>query len=138
MYIAPTQYTARPSEPRSEQEVRALPFVLAVGNRQTFGFHSRTHRIAWIRALQAAPAVEIHPDDAKLLSIAQGDMVEISTHLGSVRMTAQLTRSIQRGMVAVLPDYEEADICSILPEELTDPCSGIPALRVMSCKIGKA
>ena len=138
--MASAGFSALPeySEPRSEQEVRALPFVLAVGNRQTFGFHSRTHRIAWIRALQAAPAVEIHPDDAKLLSIAQGDMVEISTHLGSVRMTAQLTRSIQRGMVAVLPDYEEADICSILPEELADPCSGIPALRVMSCKIGKA
>ena len=124
-------------EPRSEQEVRNLPFVLAVGNRQTFGFHSRTHRIAWIRALQAAPAVEIHPDDAKLLRIAPGDMVEISTHLGSVRMLAQLTRGIQRGMAAVLPDYEEADICSILPEDLVDPCSGVPALRTMSCNIRK-
>ena len=115
-----------------------MPFVLSVGNRQTFGFHSRTHRIAWIRALQAAPAVEIHPDDAKLLRIAQGDMVEISTNLGSVRMLAQLTRGIQRGMVAVLPDYEEADICSILPEDLVDPCSGVPALRTMSCNIRKA
>ena len=115
-----------------------MPFVLSVGNRQTFGFHSRTHRIAWIRALQAAPAVEIHPDDAKLLRIAQGDMVEISTNLGSVRMLAQLTRGIRRGMVAVLPDYEEADICSILPEDLVDPCSGVPALRTMSCNIRKA
>lgn len=125
-------------EPRDERERRALPFVLSVGNRQTFGFHSRTHRISWIRALQAAPAVEIHPDDAKLLNIAQGDMVEIVTELGSVQMLAQLTRGMARGMVAVLPDYEEADICSILPEDRVDPCSGVPALRTMSCSIRKA
>ena len=125
-------------EPRDDQERRALPFVLSVGNRQTFGFHSRTHRISWIRALQAAPAVEIHPDDAKLLNIAQGDMVEIVTELGSVQMLAQLTRGMARGMVAVLPDYEEADICSILPEDRVDPCSGVPALRTMSCSIRKA
>ena len=41
-------------------------------------------------------------------------------------------------MVAVLPDYEEADICTILPEDRADPCSGIPALRTMSCRISRA
>ena len=65
-------------------------------------------------------------------------MVEIRTPLGAVQMLAQLTRSIQRGMAAVLPDYEEADICAILPENVVDPCSGIPALRAMSCRISKA
>ena len=124
--------------PRSAGESRDWPFLLSVGNRQTFGFHSRTHRIAWIRAMQPAPAVELHPDDAKVLGIAQGDMVEIRTPLGAVQMLAQLTRSIQRGMAAVLPDYEEADICAILPENVVDPCSGIPALRAMSCRISKA
>ena len=126
------------TQPRSDEEIQALPFVLSVGNRQTFGFHSRTHRIAWIRAMQPAPAVELHPDDAKVLGIADGDMVEIRTRLGAVQMLAQLTRSIQRGMAAVLPDYEEADICSILPENVIDPCSGIPAMRLMSCRISKA
>ena len=53
-------------------------------------------------------------------------------------MLAQLTRGMARGMVAVLPDYEEADICSILPEDRVDPCSGVPALRTMSCSIRKA
>lgn len=125
-------------EPRSEQENQTYSFVLSVGNRQTFGFHSRTHHIAWIRAMQPAPAVELHPDDAKLLHITEGDMVEISTNMGAVQMRAHLTRSLQRGMATVLPDYEEADICSILPEECVDPCSGVPALRSMSCNIRKA
>ena len=124
--------------PRSERMAHREPFVLSVGNRQTFGFHSRTHRIAWIRAIELSPAVEMHPEDAKLLGIAQGDRVDIATDLGSVQMYAQLTRSIQRGMVAVLPDYEEADICTILPEDRADPCSGIPALRTMSCRISRA
>ena len=125
-------------EPRDEREMRALPFVLSVGNRQTFGFHSRTHRIAWIRALQASPAVELHPEDARLLGIAQGDRVDIETDLGRVTMLAQLTRGMHRGMAAVLPDYEEADICSILPGYVVDPCSGVSALRTMSCRIRKA
>ena len=41
-------------------------------------------------------------------------------------------------MAAVLPDYEEADICSILPGYVVDPCSGVSALRTMSCRIRKA
>ena len=53
-------------------------------------------------------------------------------------MLAQLTRSIQRGMVSVLPDYEEADICSILPDDCVDPCSGVPAFRMMSCSLHPA
>lgn len=122
-------------EPRGTMEMHQMPFVLSVGNRQTFGFHSRTHRIAWIRAIQAAPAVEMHPEDAWLLGVSDGDMVEIVTALGAVRMRAQLTRSVRQGMVAVLPDYEEADICTILPEACEDPCSGVPALREMSCQI---
>ncbi len=124
-------------EPRSEETKREFPFVLSVGNRQTFGFHSRTHRIEWIRAMQVAPAVEMHPDDAAQLDIKQGDTVEIKTEFGAVQMLAQLTRGIQPGMVAVLPNYEEADICAILPEEHVDPCSGVSALRIMSCDMRK-
>ena len=122
---------------RGEAEQRDFPFVLSVGNRQTFGFHSRTHRIEWIRALQTAPAVEINPEDARRLGIADGDTVEIHTSMGVVTMTAQLTRGLQRGMVAVLPDYEEANICAILPEDHHDAISGAPALRTMSCRINK-
>lgn len=133
-------YSALPEyePPRSDEEIREFPFVLSVGNRQTFGFHSRTHRIGWIRAMQSAPAVEMHPEDALLLGIADGDRVEIRTALGSVTMLAQLTRSIQRGMVSVLPDYEEADIGSILPDDCVDPCSGVPAFRMMSCSLHPA
>lgn len=121
--------------PRSEDEIKQYPFLLSVGNRQSFGFHSRTHRIEWIRAIQKAPAVELHPEDGKALGICEGELVTIRTALGAVQMTAQFTRSIQKGMAAVLPDYEEADICAILPDHIMDPCSGVPALRAMSCRI---
>ena len=73
-----------------------------------------------------------------MLGIGQGDRVRLSTELGSIELHARLTRSIQRGMAAMLPDYREADICSILPADCVDPCSGIPALRTMSCAIAKA
>ncbi len=125
-------------EPRAEAERKKYPFVLCVGNRETFGFHSRTYRIPWIRAMHPLPTVDLHPEDAQLLGIAQGDRVRLTTDLGSIFLYASLTRSIQRGMAAMLPDYQEADICSILPADCVDPCSGIPALRAMSCAITKA
>ncbi len=78
------------------------------------------------------------PEDALLLGITDGDRLEIRTALGSVTMLAQLTRSIQRGMVSVLPDYEEADICSILPDDCVDPCSWRSSIRMMSCSLHPA
>ena len=55
-------YSALPEyePPRSDAEIREFPFVLSVGNRQTFGFHSRTHRIGWIRAMQDVYKRQVH------------------------------------------------------------------------------
>ena len=132
-------YSALPEyePPRSDAEIREFPFVLSVGNRQTFGFHSRTHRIGWIRAMQPAPAVEIHPEDALLLGITDGDRVEIRTALGSVTMLAQLTRSIQRGMVTFCPTTKKPTSAPFCPTTAWIPAQAF-SIRMMSCSLHPA
>lgn len=123
--------------PRTDKTVREYPFLLSVGNRQTYGFHSRMNRITWIRALYPAPAVDINAEDAKALGIVDNDQVEIITALGSVKMRANTTRTVPRGMVCALSDYNEADLGAILPLDNYDECCGVPGYRTMSCQIRK-
>jgi anaerobic selenocysteine-containing dehydrogenase len=122
---------------RVDKTMREYPFILSVGNRQTYGFHSRMNRVMWIRALYPAPAVDINADDAAELGISMNDQAEIVTALGSVRMRANITRTIPRGMVCALSDYREADLGAILPLDACDECCGVPAYRTMSCMIRK-
>jgi anaerobic selenocysteine-containing dehydrogenase len=43
----------------------------------------------------------IHPDDARALSITDGDEVEVGSDQASVRLRARLSDEIRRGVVAV-------------------------------------
>ena len=119
------------------KEAEQFPFVLSVGNQQRLGCRGRTRRIAWLRAMQLPPGVELHPEDARDLGIADGDPVELRTAAGALTVPAHLTQCVRRGMVTILPDCESVDICSILPEGDVDPCSGMPAFRTMRCRISK-
>ncbi|HXH22796.1 MAG TPA: molybdopterin dinucleotide binding domain-containing protein [Dehalococcoidia bacterium] len=48
-----------------------------------------------------APYVEIHSDDAASLRIRPGQLVEVRSRRGAVRLPARLSRAIRRGAVFV-------------------------------------
>lgn len=115
----------------------ALPFVMCAGGRLPGGFASRFHRVAWTRAaLRPEAAVDIHPDDAARLGIAQADRVEVWTHVGSMTLAANLTYVCLPGVLHMYHGYSEADVNAILPD-VHDPISGYPPFRSFRCGLRK-
>lgn len=129
------------------------PFVLIGGSRHIASFDSAGHNIPWLRELLPDPIVEIHPEAAERLGIAEGDWVWIETPRGEgrVKQRACLTLGIHPRVVHAQSLWwypEEADrekrwyepnINSILSwDGPYDPVCGSTLLKGGLCRIGKA
>jgi formylmethanofuran dehydrogenase subunit D len=77
--------------PPEEKPDDDYPFWLSTG-RVVYQFHTRTKTGRSPELNAAAPEVfvEIHPDDARRLGIAEGDLLQISSRRGSVQAPARI------------------------------------------------
>jgi ferredoxin-nitrate reductase len=86
-------------EPR-ERPDHEFPFVLTTG-RVYSHWHTltRTAKCPKLVKREPGPYVEVHPDDAIELGIAEGDVVQLSSRRGTLRAPARLSDGVAPGMV---------------------------------------
>lgn len=124
-------------EPLDDVDPEGYPLTLTEGGRLPNALHSRLHDVSWLRTLHPKASGEIHPDDAADYGIKEGDLMEITTPMGSITVEALLSKRIQRGLVSVYRDYREANVSNLLNRNRLDPYSGFPAFRSNRCRIAK-
>jgi formate dehydrogenase alpha subunit len=122
--------------PSAEETDAEFPFVLTTG-RLLPQFHTgtMTRRSPGIEAL-AGVAVEISPEDANALGIADGDRVEVRTRRGSLQAPAFVTARISRGTLFIPFHFQEA-AANLLTSPARDPEAGIPELKVCAARMRK-
>ncbi|MCX8032651.1 MAG: molybdopterin-dependent oxidoreductase [Thermoleophilia bacterium] len=124
--------------PVSTPEVAVhYPLILGTGTRLPMFIHSRTFRLSWTRSLRPAAAADLHPHDAERLGIISGDLIEISTPLEAIKVTANVTHMAYPGAVHMFHDYPEADVNSLIPADYLDPISGFPGYKALLCQVRK-
>jgi anaerobic selenocysteine-containing dehydrogenase len=124
------------------------PLLLTTG-RTVFHFHTRTKTGRTPQLQQAAPQpwVEISPEDAAPLGLAEGDLAELTSPRGSVQVRARLN-GIRRGVVFVPFHYGRWQAGTSFDDdhprtanELTitawDPVSRQPYFKVGAVKLTK-
>ena len=75
-----------------------FPFVLNTGRLQhQWHTMTKTGKVAKLNKLNPGPFVEIHPDDAAALGIADGDPVEIASRRGRAVLPAVVTDRVRPG-----------------------------------------
>ena len=95
--------------PPPEQPDSSYPLFLTTG-RVTYHFHTRT-KTGHVPELQSAapePIVELHPDDAAPLGIADGDLVAVRSRRGEARGLARIS-GIEPGVVFMPFHYGDWD-----------------------------
>lgn len=130
---------------------RNYPLILSTGGRLPYYFHSQYRQVPWLRKLQPYPLVQIHPDTAGSLGIAEGDWVWIETPRGRIRQVARLFRGIDPRVVVVQaswwypedppPDHglwkSNANVLTSNGPPY-DPAIGSTSLRALLCRVYKA
>ena len=148
----PLPYFVEPPEsPYSTPELfRDYPLIITTGARIQAYFHSEGRQIKSLRRIVPDPLVEIHPDTAKNLGIAEGDWVWIENPRGRIKQKARLTEKIHPGVVNAqhgwwfpekeAPEYgfKESNVNLLTGGMPYDPHTGSESLRSFLCKIYKA
>ena len=75
------------------------PFVLTTGARTYCYFHSEGKQIPYLREINPDPLIEINPEDALKLGIADGQWVRVSNPFGSCVLKAKVTQTVYPGLV---------------------------------------
>ncbi|MCL8013082.1 bifunctional nitrate reductase/sulfite reductase flavoprotein subunit alpha [Streptomyces sp. AS02] len=91
-------FHARPHMPAAEMPDDDYPFVLNTGRVQ-HQWHTltKTGRVAKLNKLNPGPFVEVHPEDAGALGIADGDRVEVASRRGRAVLPAVVTDRVRPG-----------------------------------------
>ena len=91
-------FFARPHLPAAELPDDDFPFVLNTGRLQ-HQWHTltKTGKVAKLNKLNPGPFVELHPQDARALGIAEGDTVEVASRRGRAVLPAVVTDRVRPG-----------------------------------------
>lgn len=124
--------------PPAEQPDAEYPLVLTTG-RVLFHYHtgSMTRRVQGLNQLYPEGRVEVHPEDARRLGLANGALVRVSSRRGSVVAKAEVTERTQPGLVFMTFHFAES-AANMLTIAALDPVAKIPEFKVCAVRIEPA
>ena len=86
--------------PHKDPELAAkYPFILTTGARNYASFHAEHRQIPVLRELHPDPLIEINPEDAAELGVANGQWVEIKNDFGRAKFKANVSPIVKKGVV---------------------------------------
>lgn len=134
--LHPTHYL-----PPGEQPNKKYPMWLTTG-RLVWHWHTRTKtgRSPILHMAAQHGYVEIHTDDAKAMSIVQGEMIRITSPRGWIEVPARVGDAVQKGLVFVpfhFGSWEKKEAANELTADFVDPVSKQPQFKQSACKIEK-
>jgi formate dehydrogenase major subunit/formate dehydrogenase alpha subunit len=130
--FTPVKYRLSAELPDSE-----YPFVLSTG-RQLFQYHTGTMtRKTSAIDMVSSPYVEINPEDARMLSVTDGQKVKVSSRRGSIEIAVRVSQRPLKGVVFIPFHFKEA-AANALTNTALDPICKIPELKVCAVRIEKS
>jgi len=114
------------------------PLILTT-ERSLYHFHTGTitRRIKGLNILKNEELVEMNPEDASTLGIADGEVVKVISRRGEVVVKAKVTEVSPVGVVCMSFHFAESPT-NRLTNPALDPVAKIPELKVCAVRIEKS
>jgi len=124
-------------KPSAELPDDKYPLMLTT-KRSLYHFHtgSMTRKVKGLNDMLSEEMVQINPDDAAALGIADGDEVRIASRRGEVMAKASVVEASPKGVVSMDFHFAESPVNQLTNPAL-DPVAKIPELKVCAVKVGK-
>ena len=131
-------FTALEYIPPNELPDQEYPFLLSTG-RVLYHYHTGTMTTRARGPVERCPEslVEIHPEDAGKLGIADGQKVRVSSRRGKVEAKARITEKSAPGSIFMNFHFTEAPV-NFLTNPALDPVGKIPEYKVCAVKLEAA
>ncbi|MDH6486696.1 bifunctional nitrate reductase/sulfite reductase flavoprotein subunit alpha [Streptomyces sp. SAI-127] len=135
-------FYARPHIPPTEMPDDDYPFVLNTGRLQ-HQWHTltKTAKVAKLNKLNPGPFVELHPQDASALGVADGDSVEVASRRGRAVLPAVVTDRVRPGCCFAPFHWNDlfGEYLSVnaVTSDAVDPLSFQPEFKVCAVSLTK-
>ncbi|MFE3167039.1 molybdopterin-dependent oxidoreductase [Streptomyces sp. NPDC059224] len=135
-------FHARPHLDPAEMPDDDYPFVLNTGRLQ-HQWHTltKTAKVARLNRLNPGPFVEVHPEDAAALGLADGDSVEVASRRGRAVLPAVVTDRVLPGSCFAPFHWNDlfGEYLSVnaVTGDAVDPLSFQPELKVCAVSLTK-
>jgi anaerobic selenocysteine-containing dehydrogenase len=99
--LSPPQFLADLVRLEASIDAHDATQMLLVGRRELKSNNSWMHNLKILTKGSLSCTAQLHPDDARRLGAAQGDVVRIESRVGAIEIPVEITDSITRGVVSV-------------------------------------
>lgn len=113
------------------------PYILVTGARKVFYTHGRNRNFKRCRTAIPNPDIEINSIDADKLNVKTGDMVTVTSTVGSVDIPVKVVEksSIFPGVMQVTHGWKKSNINLLTHDDRNDPIDGFPLMKSVEIKI---
>ncbi len=135
-------FYARPHVPAAEMPDGDYPYVLNTGRLQ-HQWHTltKTGKVAKLNKLNPGPFVEVHPQDAAELGLADADLVEVASRRGRAVLPAVVTDRVRPGCCFAPFHWNDlfGEYLSVnaVTSDAVDPLSFQPEFKICAVSLTK-
>jgi sulfite reductase (NADPH) flavoprotein alpha-component len=135
-------FFARPHADPEELPDATYPVVLNTGRLQhQWHTMTKTGKVAMLNKLNPAPFIELHPEDAATLGVAQKDRVEIRSRRGRAVLPAVVTERVRPGNCFAPMHWNDMfgdELCiNAVTSDAVDPVSRQPELKFCAVALSR-
>ena len=121
-------------QPTPERANRKFPLLLTTGrllSHYNVGAQTRrTENLAWL----TEDRLEIHPADAELRGVGEGDLVAVASRIGEITLRATVTERVAPGVVYTTFHHPETGT-NVVTTELSDWATQCPEYKVTAVQV---
>ena len=133
----PAPFSVTPHSPPVDELDDEYPIRLTTGRRlesYNTGAQSNLYRSPLHRG---GEALELSPEDAAELELAEGETALVSSRRGSVTAPVRIERSLRRGLAFMTFHFPEQVETNVLTIDATDPKSGTAEFKATAIRVEK-
>ncbi len=124
-------------QPTEERANRKFPLLLTTGRiLSQYNVGAQTRRTENIRWLEQ-DVLQIHPADAELRGVREGDLVAVQSRMGEITLPAQITERVAPGVVYTTFHHPDTGT-NVITTELSDWATNCPEYKVTAVQVRPA
>ena len=132
-------FMTTPHVPPAEPTDQEYPIVLTTGRRRsTYHTGSQTGRVEALQVLVPHEWLEISPEDAAELRLADGDDADVTSRRGTLRVPVKVTTKSVMGVAFMSFAFPETVLTNLLTTDAHDPISHTAEFKATAVRITKA
>ncbi len=125
--------------PSGEEPDGDYPYWLTTGRvLAQYQSGSQTRRVPELASAEPGAYVEIHPQTARGLGLAEGDLARLTTRRGTIAVKARLVPTIRLDTLFVPFHWGDGQSANALTNAALDPTSRMPEFKVCAVRVERA